>query len=362
MILSQQSCILRPALAECISYIFITPRQKIMMPTTRETLRLDWTRTALKDPHALLERASADASFRSYWRSVSSGKTWIVMDAPPEKEDIKPWLDIALRLSKAGLHAPEIHAHDAEQGFILMADLGNALYLPALNEGSADALYRDAMDAIVKMQCDVDCDDLPSYDDARLITEMELMPEWFLKKHLGYTPECEEWDVIESCFRFLVDSAKMQPQRFVHRDYHSRNLLILDKKNPGILDFQDAVKGPITYDLVSLLRDCYIAWPEDRIDAWVEHYRQQLVDANISNVDVATFKRGFDLMGLQRHLKVLGIFCRLWYRDGKAGYLNDMPLVWKYTRDVGLRYPETRPLIELLSRALGERDITKAAT
>jgi N-acetylmuramate 1-kinase len=332
------------------------------MPTNRETLRLSWTRTALSNADAVLERASADASFRSYWRTVSNGKTWIVMDAPPDKEDIKPWLDIALRLSAAGLHAPQIHAHDAEQGFILMADLGNALYLPALNNENADALYGDAMLAILTMQQHVSCDNLPAYDDQRLIAEMELMPEWFLKKHLAYTPECEEWDVIESCFRFLTDSAKMQPQYFVHRDYHSRNLLMMDEKNPGILDFQDAVKGPMTYDLVSLLRDCYIAWPEERIDAWVEDFRKQCLSLGLTNVDKATFKRGFDLMGLQRHLKVLGIFCRLWYRDGKANYLNDLPLVWQYTRDVGLRYAETKPLIELLQKVLGQRDITKAVS
>lgn len=333
-----------------------------MTTIDRELQRLTWVQHALNDTSASLERASADASFRSYWRSVSANKTWILMDAPPDKEDIKPWLDIALRLHRAGLHAPEIHAHDAEQGFILMADLGNDLFLPALNEHSVDALYQDAMQALLKMQLHIASDDLPPYDETRLVTEMELMPEWFLQKHLAYTPECEEWDVIESAFRYLVRNAQMQPQKFVHRDYHSRNLLIHEKNSPGILDFQDAVKGPITYDLVSLLRDCYIAWPEHRIDAWVESYRLECVKAGITDVDATTFKRGFDLMGLQRHLKVLGIFCRLWYRDGKANYLNDLPLVWQYTRDVGLRYAETKPLIELLERVLGERDITQAVT
>ena len=178
------------------------------------------------------------------------------------------------------------------------------------------------------------------------------------KRHLGYIPECEEWDVIEAAFRALIDSACRQPQRFVHRDYHSRNLLVLDHGNPGILDFQDAVRGPITYDLVSLLRDCYIEWPRERVEAWAEAYRQRLVAAGIAHVDAATFLRGFDLMGLQRHIKVLGIFCRLWYRDGKAGYLKDLPLVWKYTREVGGRYPDIAPLIALIERVLGERDIT----
>ncbi|HOZ04600.1 MAG TPA: phosphotransferase [Arenimonas sp.] len=328
-----------------------------MTTINRETERLLWAQQALDDPQAQLERASADASFRSYWRSLSAGKTWILMDAPPDKEDIRPWLDIAQRLTKAGLHAPDIRAFDAELGFILMADLGNRLYLPELNDQSVDGLYDDAMQALLKMQLHIPCDDLPTYDETRLVAEMELMPEWFLQRHLSYTPTCGEWDIIEPAFRCLINNAKMQAQVFVHRDYHSRNLLILDHNNPGILDFQDAVKGPVTYDLVSLLRDCYIAWPEDRINGWVENYRLQCVNAGLVNVDAATFKRGFDLMGLQRHLKVLGIFCRLWYRDGKAGYLNDLPLVWQYTRDVGMRYPETAPLITLLERVMGERDI-----
>ena len=325
---------------------------------TRAAERLAWTRSALRDPQAQLESASADASFRSYWRSHSGGRTWIVMDAPPDKENIRPWLDIAQRLNAAGLHAPEIQASDAELGFVLMADLGTRLYLPALNEDSVDALYADALDALLTMQTQVEAADLSPYDEARLVAEMELMPTWFLTRHLGFTPECEDWDVIEPAFRALVNNAQMQPQAFVHRDYHSRNLLIADGNNPGILDFQDAVRGPVTYDLVSLLRDCYIAWPEPRIDAWVESYRQRLVGAGITDVDGATFRRGFDLMGLQRHIKVLGIFCRLWYRDGKAGYLNDLPLVWKYTREVGLRHAEIVPLIGLIERALGERDIT----
>ena len=324
----------------------------------RVSERLVWTRSALDDPQAQLESASADASFRSYWRSHSGGRTWIVMDAPPDKEDIRPWLDIAQRLNAAGLHAPEIRASDAELGFVLMADLGTRLYLPALRADTVDALYADALDAMLSMQAHVDAADLPPYDDARLVAEMELMPTWFLTRHLGFTPECEDWDVIEPAFRALVDAARMQPQVFVHRDYHSRNLLITDDNNPGILDFQDAVRGPVTYDLVSLLRDCYIAWPEQRVYDWAESYRQRLVGAGITDVDAATFRRGFDLMGVQRHVKVLGIFCRLWYRDGKAGYLNDLPLVWKYTRDVGRRHAETAPLIALIERVIGDRDIT----
>ena len=325
---------------------------------TRESLRLEWTRQALADPGATIERASNDASFRSYWRSNTGGRTWILMDAPPDREDIRPWLDIAARLTHAGLHAPEIRAADADAGFVLMSDLGARLYLPELHDESADALYGDALTALLAMQSTIDASDLPSYDDQRLASEMELLPEWFLKRHLGFSPECDEWDVIELAFRALIDNATRQEQVFVHRDYHSRNLLVCPGNNPGILDFQDAVRGPITYDLVSLLRDCYIAWPEDRVYAWAEGYRRQLVGAGLTHVDEAIFRRGFDLMGLQRHIKVLGIFSRLWYRDGKAGYLKDLPLVWDYTRKVGNRYPETAPLIALIERALGDRDIT----
>lgn len=326
---------------------------------SREARRLAWTRDALNDPHAPLERASADASFRSYWRSESGGRTWIVMDAPPDKEDIRPWLDIAARLSAAGLHAPEISASDAEQGFVLMADLGTRLYLPELDDTRVDALYADALDALLAMQTRADCAGLPDYDEARLIAEMELMPEWLLKRHLGFTPECDEWDVIELAFRTLVKNAQSQPQAFVHRDYHSRNLLITAENNPGVLDFQDAVRGPLTYDLVSLLRDCYIAWPDERVYHWVEDYRQRLEKTGVTTVSAEAFRRAFDLMGLQRHIKVLGIFCRLWYRDGKAGYLNDLPLVWRYTRDVGRRYPDIAPMIDLIERAIGSRDITQ---
>jgi aminoglycoside/choline kinase family phosphotransferase len=338
-----------------------------MTDDDRTRARLHWTRTALADPDATLERASDDASFRSYWRTRSAGGSWIVMDAPPQHEDIRPWLDIGARLRAAGVNTPEVRASDAELGFVLMADLGNDLYLPALNEGSADALYADALDTILRMQRDADCAGLPDYDETRLVAEMELLPIWFLQLHLGFTPDCDQWDTIEVAFRALVTNAQAQPQAFVHRDFHSRNLMViehdvLDHNNPGVVDFQDAVRGPITYDLVSLLRDCYIAWPQSRIDAWLEMYRLQLRHAGLTHADAAQFRRWFDLMGLQRHIKVLGIFCRLWYRDGKRGYLDDLPLVWRYVREVGAHYSEIAPLVALIERALGERDITQPAT
>ena len=324
----------------------------------RAELRLQWTRQALGDGSASLRRASNDASFRSYWRTTSAGREWIVMDAPPDREDIRPWLDVAQRLGRAGLHVPEIQAADPQRGFVLMEDLGDRILLPELNRTNADRLYGQAMDALLAMQQHADTTGLPDYDEARLVAEMELMPEWFLKRHLGFTPGCEQWDVVESAFRVLVTSAQAQPQVFVHRDYHSRNLLVTERDSPGVIDFQDAVRGPVTYDLVSLLRDCYIEWPDAQVRAWAGEYREKLAAAGFKVPDEETFLRAFDLMGLQRHIKVLGIFCRLWYRDGKAGYLQDLPLVWKYTREVGRRHAETAPLVELLEAAIGDRDIT----
>ncbi len=328
---------------------------------TRETLRLAWTRNALGDPDAPLERASNDASFRSYWRSRSAGRTWILMDAPPDKEDIRPWLEVAGRLARAGLHVPEIQAADADRGFVLMEDLGDRILLPELREASVDRHYGDALQALLAMQLHADTDGLPEYDENRLVAEMELMPQWLLQRHLGYVPECTEWDVVEVAFRALVDNARAQPQVFVHRDFHSRNLLVTDRDNPGVIDFQDAVRGPVTYDLVSLLRDCYIEWPRARVEAWVEDYRLQLEHHGIATPGRDGFLRAFDLMGLQRHIKVLGIFCRLWYRDGKAGYLQDLPLVWKYVREVGQRHPETAPMVALLERIIAGRDLTLPA-
>ena len=324
----------------------------------RAAQRLIWAQNALNDTGFALDSASADASFRSYWRGRSAGKSWIVMDAPPAQEDTGPWLAMARRLTEAGLNAPRIYAVDAENGFVLMSDLGARLFLPELNESSVDALYNQALDALLQMQLNVRSDDLPAYDEQRLVAEMELMPTWFFERHLGFTPACEQWDVIESAFRALIDNAAAQAQVFVHRDYHSRNLMISDSGQPGILDFQDAVHGPLTYDLVSILRDCYIAWPDERVYDWAESFRQRAEAAGLPTGTADRFRRAFDLMGLQRHLKVLGIFCRLYYRDGKAGYLNDLPLVWRYTRDIGRRYPETADLIALIEQAIGTRDIT----
>ncbi|MGA9341990.1 MAG: phosphotransferase, partial [Rhodanobacteraceae bacterium] len=235
-------------------------------------------------------------------------------------------------------------------------------YLPELDSDTADALYGDALDAMLRMQTGVDTRGLPDYDRARFVAELELLPQWFLTRHLDLAPSCEGWDVIEAAFTFLLHAALEQPRAFVHRDYHSRNLLIVDHANPGIIDIQDAVVGPITYDLASLLRDCYISWDSERVDGWLEGYRRRLVDVDLieSAADRHQFRRWFDLMGLQRHLKVLGIFSRLWYRDGKRAYLDDLPRVWHYVQSVSARYPELADFIALLRRAVASRDLTRA--
>lgn len=293
------------------------------------------------------------------------------MDAPPDKEDLGSWLDIGARLRSAGLHAPEVFAVDVQQGFVLMEDLGARTYLPELDAQNANTLYADALDALSRMQREVKVDGLPHYDRQRLVDEMDLLPTWFLLRHLGYQPSAAESGVIEAAFAFLAESAIEQPCAFVHRDYHSRNLLVMPRaqadgvkamlESPAIVDFQDAVVGPITYDLVSLLRDCYVEWDNERVEGWVESYRLRLQSSHQigTEIDSTRFTRWFDLMGLQRHIKVLGIFCRLWYRDGKNQYLNDLPLVWRYTVDVAARYPELGGFLELLERAMGNQDICR---
>ncbi len=282
------------------------------------------------------------------------------MDAPPDLEPVAPWLEIGGLLHRAGLHTPEVLAADTEQGFVLMEDMGSRTYLPELNDASVDALYGDALDALLRMQCTVDAGNLPVFDATRTIPEMELLGEWFLQHHLAVNLDCGDRDVIENAFRRIANAADEQPRRFMHRDYHSRNLLVVDDNNPGIIDFQDAVLGPITYDLASLLRDCYIAWPIERVDAWVEAYRLRLADAGLIDVDAAHFRRWFDLIGLQRHIKVLGVFCRLCYRDGKPGYLADLPRVFDYVQSVARLYPELADFAQLLQRTVADRDLTMA--
>jgi len=290
--------------------------------------------------------ASADASFRRYFRVTdkNTGKTFIVMDAPPDKEDCKPFIHITRLLRKVNVNAPDIITMDLEQGFLLLDDLGDRQYLDQLDENNSDDLYNDALMALINMQHIQD--HLPPYDDQRLRDEMGLFEPWYLNKHLGIRLDDEQKSVLDSIYNLLVESALDQPQVFVHRDYHSRNLMLLDEDNPGVIDYQDAVIGPVTYDLVSLFKDCYLEWPRNKVEYWLDRYLQ-LTSIDIP-VDRSQFIRWFDLMGVQRHLKVLGIFARLNYRDGKSQYLNDLPLTLKYVVDTCNQYDELSPLLNLL--------------
>lgn len=328
----------------------------------RSVARLAWARHATGQPDLVLEPASADASFRSYWRGFVDGQPVIVMDSPPQKENPAPWVEIGKRLADAGLHVPAVMVADLEQGFLLIEDLGTRTYLPELNEGTVDALYGDALDALLRMQRHMDTNGLPAFDHAWQTMEMEIMPAWLLERHLGLTLECGEWDVVENAFTAILRTIAEQPRAFMHRDYHSRNLLVTHDRSPGIIDFQGAMSGPITYDLASLLRDAYIVWDNERVEGWVEAYRLRLLDARLldETVDTDRFRRWFDLTGLQRHIKILGLFCRLCYRDGKPGYLADLPLVLRYVLDTARRHADVAPLADLIEAKIGGRDLRVA--
>ncbi|WP_294947982.1 phosphotransferase [Sulfurivirga sp.] len=288
--------------------------------------------------------ASSDASFRRYFRIEIGERTFIVMDAPPEQEQTEPFVRIAGWLREMGLNAPEVFAWNREEGFVLLSDLGTVDYQQALNEETADALYRDALMALVRMQQAGDgyVDQLSTYDMRLLQEEMALFADWLVERHLSLdTPDW--WPETTAA---LSESALAQPQVFVHRDYHSRNLMVSDP-NPGLLDFQDAVRGPLTYDAASLLRDCYVRWPAEQVDIWRKQYFDQLVQVGLQRPeDWRGFVRAFDLMGIQRHLKAAGIFARLWHRDGKSRYLADVPNTLRYIVEVGVHYPETRVLAD----------------
>lgn len=294
--------------------------------------------------------ASADASFRRYFRvDGEDGNTYIVMDAPPPQEDVRPFIHVAEVFGQSGASVPRILARDVERGYLLLSDLGNTTYLHQLSHDTAHKLYLDAIDALVLIQAQSKPGVLPEYDRALLHRELMLFPDWYVGKHLGITMTEKQTETLNKVFEALLANNLAQPQVYVHRDYHSRNLMVASQGNPGILDFQDAVYGPITYDLVSLLRDAYIQWDEEMVLDWAIRYWERARRAGLPvNPDVDAFYRDFEFMGLQRHLKVLGIFARLYHRDGKDGYLKDLPLVMEYTRKAAGRYNALAPLIRLL--------------
>jgi hypothetical protein len=304
---------------------------------------LRWLPAVLgRDPDDI-RPVSGDASFRRYFRVWADDVSHIAMDAPPAKEKLRPFVHAASLMENAGVHIPRIFAADENQGFLLMSDLGDRNYLQQLATGDADTLYADALETVARMQLGIDAAGcgLPAYDEALLLREVELFRVWFLAGLLRVEVSPAEEALYRRLSLNLAESALQQPAVVVHRDFHSRNLMVTGERNPGVLDFQDAVVGPITYDLVSLLRDCYIAWPEARVKRWMDDYRQRLVDGGSRAVaDSETFQRWFDFMGLQRHLKAVGIFARLHLRDGKDGYLPDIPRTLRYILDVAGRYPE----------------------
>jgi aminoglycoside/choline kinase family phosphotransferase len=305
----------------------------------RAQLLLKWLTDDLNLQIKAIEPASCDASFRRYFRVSCNESSQIVMDAPPDKETTEPFIRLAALFKQAQVHVPVIFQRNSAQGFLLLEDLGCQCYLDGLLPENADVLYQAAMDSLFRLQSNVEIKSslLPVYDEALLNRELSIFYDWFLEQLLGMILSVS---VRQSVSELLVAAALQQPRVCVHRDYHSRNLMLLDADSPGVIDFQDAVIGPITYDLVSLLRDCYIRWPQQQVYGWMEQYYHRLLQAGMLTVELAQFKRWFDLMGLQRHLKAVGIFARLHLRDDKSAYLADIPRTMSYIIDVCELYPE----------------------
>ena len=321
-----------------------------------------WVQDTLGVQSVNLQPASSDASFRRYFRFCAGDASLILMDAPPGQEDCRPYLAVAALLEQAGVHVPAVHAEDLDAGFLLLEDLGERSYLDELDEQNASALYHDALHALLAMQQRVPAASVPAYGAKLVLQELALFDEWFLGRHLGAAGGAGTREVLARSFRFLVDEFTRQTPVFVHRDFHSRNLMRTHHRNPGVLDFQDAVAGPAAYDPVSLLRDVYIEWPAERVETWLLEYHGEARSAGITLAeDPGEFLRDIDLVGAQRHLKIAGIFCRLFYRDGKSDYLRDIPLTLRYLMAECARVEELAELGTLLEDLdvavkLGERN------
>jgi aminoglycoside/choline kinase family phosphotransferase len=316
-----------------------------------------WLREVLRGAPMRIERASTDASFRRYFRAfLDDGRTFIAMDAPPEREDSAAFVRVARLLRDAGLNAPEVHAQDLGRGFLLLADLGSVSYLGALREGrDVDRLFGDATTALVRWQAASRPGELPEYDEALLRRELELFPDWYMGRHLGVTIDARRRSVLEEAFRAVLARNLAEPRVYVHRDFMPRNLMVC-VPNPGIIDFQDAVHGPISYDIACLYRDAFISWEEERVlDGTIRYWEKARAAGLPVRSDFAEFWRDVEWMGVQRHLKVLGIFARLHHRDGKAGYVEDTPRFVGYVRHAASRYAELAPLGALLDELEGVR-------
>ena len=315
----------------------------------RVTALRHWVSTLFPDVMCSVVSLAGDASFRRYFRVSAGDQKWVAMDAPPQLENCAPFIAIAKTFEQSVVRFPHIFSMDLEQGFLLLSDFGDRQLLPLLTHETADALYRKSIDALCEMQ---QCDEvlnyvLPHFDEALFWREFEILDTWYIKKHMNYTLSDDDENQLKNTYQRLIDSALSQPTVFVHRDYHSRNIMLCDDNELGILDFQDAVRGPITYDLISLLRDCYIVWTDSQVQQWITYFYEKNKQ-QLQQVDFATFMRWVDWMGLQRHLKCLGIFSRLHYRDHKNGYLKEIPRVLNYVMAVCDRYPELSLLARLL--------------
>lgn len=314
----------------------------------RENALKEWLVKTIKQQDFVLAPLAGDASFRRYFRLHYNGLTQVVMDAPPGKEDLNPFIHVAQTLEQAMVHTPQIIAMDLELGFLLLSDLGDQLLLNALHAETATAHYQQAMQILFKIQsCPIDDPLLAPFDHAFMMKEMNLCPEWFLNAYLALELNHEESTLLQQSMEWIATEVAQQPFTFIHRDYHSRNLMLVNEQaDLGVIDFQDAMRGPCTYDLVSLLKDCYISWPREKILEWVAFfYTQSTYSAHYS---LNAFVRAFDLCGLQRHLKVLGVFARLHLRDNKPGYLKDLPLTLKYVLECTESYEELHPLFHFL--------------
>ena len=330
-----------------------SPLKAIGLPATSDT-RLEQLREWLAARFAAssfsLQPASVDASYRRYFRIATGGHSWIVMDAPPEREDCRPFVRVAALLRAAGVNAPQVIAQDLERGFLLLTDFGDTSYLAALNEDNADRLFGDAIAALLKWQLASRAGELPPYDEALLRRECNLFPEWYVARHLGLTLPAAQQQTLAEMLTLIITRNLAQPAVYVHRDYMPRNLMIADP-NPGVIDFQDAVYGPISYDVVSLTRDAFVSWEEQRVIDWTVRYWEMAKRRGLPvDPEFSAFYRDFEWMGLQRHLKVLGIFARIHYRDGKPGYLEDTPRFLRYARAVCERYRELAPLARLFDQ------------
>jgi aminoglycoside/choline kinase family phosphotransferase len=318
-------------------------------PDHRAELLRQWIAAQLGLEEFSLEPASADASFRRYFRVTTADRSWIAMDAPPQHEDCRPFVKVAGLLRAAGVNAPKIEAQDLARGFLLLTDFGDTTYLAALNEDNAQALFADAIEALVRWQLASRAGELPPYDEALLGRECALYPDWYIARHLRVTLTAEQRRTLDEMTALIIARALSQPRVYVHRDYMPRNLMVTDP-NPGVIDFQDAVYGPITYDLVSLTRDAFVSWDEERVIDWCVRYWEKAKRAGLPvDTDFGAFYRDFEWMGLQRHLKVMGIFARIHFRDGKSGYLEDAPRFVRYARAVTERYRELAPLARLMA-------------